>query len=186
MEIIGKLVENLRKSTGSTEIPKKFIGKLWENHWKNMGKSQENHWRIIGQFFGKSQGHPWNIIVSWCIPGYSPAYSRVFAGSVNGVVVGLLVSLRVLAYPVAFWRILAESFGILRKFVGLYGSQPHPRNRASRFYVLTGFHRKTIRQSSENSLEDHRNIIGTSSCNSVSRGIRLRILAYLRVLSRVP
>ena len=77
--------------------------------------------------------------MSWCIPGYSPAYSRVFAGSVNGVVVGLLVSLRVLAYPVAFWRILAESFEILRKFVGLYGSQPHPRNRASRFYVLTGW-----------------------------------------------
>ena len=76
--------------------------------------------------------------MSWCIPWYSPAYSRVFAGSVNGVVVGLLVSLRVLAYPVAFWRILAESFGILRKFVRLYGSQPHPRNRASRFYVLTG------------------------------------------------
>ena len=77
--------------------------------------------------------------MSWCIPGYSPAYSRVFAGSVNGVVVGLLVSLRVLAYPVAFWRILAESFEFLRKFVGLYGSQPHPRNRASRFYVITGF-----------------------------------------------
>ena len=39
LEIIGKLMENLRKFTGSTEIPKKFIGKLWENHWKNMGKS---------------------------------------------------------------------------------------------------------------------------------------------------
>ena len=77
--------------------------------------------------------------MSWCIHGYSPAYSRVFPCSVDGVVVGLLVSLRVLAYPVAFWCILAESFGILRKFVGLYGSQPHPRNRASRFYVLIGW-----------------------------------------------
>ena len=39
LEIIGKLMENLRILTGSTEKPKKNIGKVWENRWKNMGKS---------------------------------------------------------------------------------------------------------------------------------------------------
>ena len=102
----------------SQERRQKVIEKPWDNHWKIKGESLEHHWEII---------------IFWGIPGYSPAYSRVSAGIVAGP-----ESLRVLVYPGASWRILAESFGTSGKLAACYEAQPHPRNRASRFYVLTG------------------------------------------------
>ena len=74
----------------------------------------------------------------------------------------------------------------LRKFTG---STEIPKKFIGKLRKTIGktweSHRKTIGESSDNSLENHRDILGTSSCHGVSLGIRPRILAYLRVVSTV-
>ena len=110
----------------SQERRQKVIEKPWDNHWKTIGKSEGNHWNITGKslYSGVSQGIRLRIL----------AYLRVSSRGLD-----------ILTCPGVSWSVLAYPGGVLRnlgeKLAACYEAQPHPRNRASRFYVLTGFGR---------------------------------------------